>query len=278
MMSAAKSPDGASRPVLITFPPSLDSELARFLLQHYGVAYREQQHAFIFSTFATLWRGSTVIFPLLYDESLHLAGPKPIAAHYDKHCAPELRLWPDLPQARKLVTADWTVFNQSLAFATAVFAYYHLLPHRDLMIEPLSFETPSFEWKAVRRAYPVFSGLLTLLLRLNGQRAAQSLDLIRTIFGKVKDRLSGSRSYLVGQRLTLSDLAFAVAAAPVLLPENYGGPIPSLEKMPDEMKAVVNEMRIHPAGQFALRIYREERDRSALSPAAPSQSKPRLTA
>jgi len=43
---------------------------------------------------------------------------------------------------------------------------------------------------------------------LNAQRAAQSLDLIRTIFGKVKDRLSGSQSYLVGQRLTLSDLAF----------------------------------------------------------------------
>jgi hypothetical protein len=30
---------------LITFPPSLDSELARFLLKHYGIEHQEQPHA-----------------------------------------------------------------------------------------------------------------------------------------------------------------------------------------------------------------------------------------
>jgi hypothetical protein len=122
--------------VLITFPPSLDSEMGRFLTQHYGVRHREQRHTFIFSYFATLWHGFTVIFPLLYRKGLRVAGPRAIADYYDARCDPELRLFPDSPTDRQQVEAD---------------------------------------------------------------------------------------------QLTLSDLAFAVAAAPVVLPPNYGGPIPSFE-------------------------------------------------
>jgi hypothetical protein len=43
-MMIAKS----QKPVPITFPASLDSELARCLLKHYGVDYEEKPHAFIF--------------------------------------------------------------------------------------------------------------------------------------------------------------------------------------------------------------------------------------
>ena len=111
----------------------------------------------------------------------------------------------------------------------------------------------------------MFAGLLKLLLRLNAQHADQSLDLIRKLFNAVEARLAGGRTYLVGDRLTLSDLAFAVAAAPVVLPANYGGPIPSFGQMPSAVQRVVTEMRAHPAGAYALRIYKEERDRFGLS-------------
>ena len=72
-------PNNAHKPALITFPPSLDSELARFLLEHYEIEHDEQPHAFIFSFFATLWHGSTLIFPLLYNQSFRLVGPRAIA-------------------------------------------------------------------------------------------------------------------------------------------------------------------------------------------------------
>jgi glutathione S-transferase len=65
----------------------------------------------------------------------------------------------------------------------------------------------------------------------------------------------------VGDALTLSDLAFAVAAAPVVLPPAYGGPMPPFAEMPAEIQAAVNEMRAHPAGALALRIYEEQRHR-----------------
>lgn len=54
---------------LITFPPSLDCALSRFLLAHYRIPYEERRHVVIFSFFATLWHGSTLYFPLLYGGS-----------------------------------------------------------------------------------------------------------------------------------------------------------------------------------------------------------------
>jgi glutathione S-transferase len=253
-------PSLTHKPALITFPPSLDSELSRFLVTHYGIEHEEQPHAFIFSFFATLWHGSTLIFPLLYNEHLKLVGPEAIADYFDHRCTPELRLYPQDADEKRQVTADWTNFNQTLAFATAVFAYYHLLPHRQLMIVPLSRGAPRFEQKSVASAYPIFAGALRLLLRLTAERAQQSLAQIRTIFGQVDARLADGRTFLVGNRLTLSDLAFAVAAAPVVLPAAYGGPIPPFDQMPPEIQAAVNEMRSHAAGQYALQIYEKHRN------------------
>jgi glutathione S-transferase len=159
------------------------------------------------------------------------------------------------------VESDWILFNNTLAFATASFAYYYLLPHRDRMILPLTEGVPAIERKAVERAYPIFSGLLRLLLRLSLNKARQALAQIRTTFDSVDARLADGRKFLVSNRLTLSDLAFSVAAAPVVLPAGYGGPMPSFDEMPSEVQVVVTEMRSHPAGAFALRIYEEQRYR-----------------
>jgi glutathione S-transferase len=254
--------------VLITFPPSLDSELARFLLQHYGVQHQERRHTLIFSSLVTLWHGGTVVFPLVYGDSVKLVGPRAMADFFDTKCAPYLRLWPQAVNQKSQAESDWTMFNNSLAFATASFAYYYLLPHRDLMIQPLSLGTPDLEQRIVKRAYPIFAWLLRTLLRLNPKKVRDSLDQIRNIFAQVDSRLARGARFLVGDRLTLSDLAFAVAAAPVVLPSGYGGPMPAFSQMPSEVQTVVSEMRAHPAGTFALHIYQEYRYELSQGPAA----------
>jgi glutathione S-transferase len=248
-------------PVLITFPPSLDSETSRFLVEHYGIESCERRHTLIFSFFVTLWHGYTPVFPLLYSDSFRLVGPRPIVDHFDPQSRPDLRLLPTDPDELRQVELDWTLFNVTLAFATADFAYYYLLPHRDRMIRPLTEGVPAFERKAVEIAYPIFAGLLTLLLRLSLSKAQQAAAQIRTTFDAVAARLADGRKFLVGGRLTLSDIAFSVAAAPVVLPAGYGGPIPSFDEMPSEVQAMVTETRSHPAGAFALRIYQEQRYR-----------------
>jgi glutathione S-transferase len=258
-------PGRASDAVLITFPPSLDSELGRFLCQHYGIDHQERRHTLIFSSFVTLWHGRTVIFPLLYSRTYKLAGPREMVDYLDTRCAPDLQLLPRKEDEQRQVESDWTLFNQSLALATAKFAYYHLLPHRDLMVRPLSQDAPAFEQKCVAAGYGFFAWLLRTLLKLSAKTAQESLDQIRTIFTAVEGRISAGQKFLVGDRLSLSDLAFAVAAAPVVLPDGYGGPIPPLASMPAEVQAAVKEMRGRPAGAFALAIYAEQRSKFGTS-------------
>jgi glutathione S-transferase len=254
-------------PTLITFPPSLDSEFSRFVLTHYGVAHREERHVMPLHLFVTLVHGRTVRFPLLYGDSLRLNTVKKLIDHFEPRASAERSLV--LPGTAATTRADWRLFHHELSGATTVFAYYHLLPHRDTMVRPLSEGAPSWEVAAVERGYPFFKGLLQALLRLTDARAASAFETIRSVLGRVDGRLADGRSYLNGERFTLSDMAFANAAAPVVWPDAYGGPIPALADTPPDFQSAVEECRARPSGAFALRIYREHRGGSSASSSSP---------
>jgi glutathione S-transferase len=247
-------------PILITFPPSLDSELSRFLLAHYGVRHTERRHTFIFVSLVTLWRGLTVLFPLLYGSAYRLDTVRKMVDRFDPLASEDRKLLLASP-AREKIEADWPLFNDTLAFASAVFAYYHLLPHRRIMIRPLTEGVPRFEQRAVHAAYPIFAGLLRLLLWLTSDRAKSAFEQAKAVFQAVDARLADGRRYLVGDAFSLSDVAFAVAAAPFVLPDNYGGPLPTFDEMPPVVQNAITEMRGHAAGRFALEIYRDFRGR-----------------
>jgi len=155
MMPAAKSPNGASHPVLITFPPSLDSELARFLLQHTESLIASSNTPSFFLRSPPCGTGAQSFSRFFTTNLCTLQGrsqSQPITTNTARRTPPVAR------SASGKEAGDFrlTLFNQSLAFATAVFAYYHLLPHRDLMIEPLSFETPLSNGKPFAGPIPYF--------------------------------------------------------------------------------------------------------------------------
>jgi glutathione S-transferase len=243
---------------LITFPPSQDCELARFMLGHYGVTYRERPHAIVFSSIVALFRAGVPVFPVAFDRSVRLTTARAIVDHYDPLCAADRRLLPQ-GSTRAQADADWPAFRSTLATDVAIFAYFHLLPHGALMAGPLSEGAPPFERRVVAAAYPLFSGLLRLLLWITPARASAGLDATRRAMQAVAGRLGDGRPYLLGDRFSLSDLAFAVAIAPLVLPEAYARHLPPLSAMPIEMRTAIAEMREHPAGRFALRIYRDHR-------------------
>lgn len=242
---------------LLTFPPMIDSEACRFLLGHYRVAYREEPHLFGWASLLALWRGWTLQIPLFYGNQAPLAGPWAIAVHFDPRCEAGRELIPAERPFSDEVAADWERLNGTFGTAVAVFAYYQLLPHREIMTEPFSRNMSANEKRFLKNGYPALALLFKLLLRLTAAHAEQSLQTIRATIDDIDHRLKDGRPYLTGDRFTLADIALASSSAPVLLPEGYTGPLPPLEQMPGEMAAVTREIREHPTSQFVSRIYRD---------------------
>jgi len=246
---------------LYTFPPSLDSEFSRFLLRHYKVTAREERHVIVFQSVVTLVRAGTPRIPTLRGGDAHrLDTVAKIFNYLEARAAPERKLLTGVDPTR--MAADWTDFHKVMQSASTVFPYYYLVPRRDLMVRALSEGSPAFEVEAVTRCYPAFELLLRTLLRLTAKRAAQARDTILAHLDSMDKRIADGRPYINGDRFTLTDMSFTIAAAPAVWPDNYGGPLPPLPATPAPLQELVAEARQHPSGQFALRIYRDHRDTS----------------
>jgi glutathione S-transferase len=82
---------------------------------------------------------------------------------------------------------------------------------------------------------------------------------VRATFDAVADRLVDGRAYLCGASFTAADLTFSALAAAVLMPPEYGVPLPQPDELPAAMAATVRELRAHPAGLHGLKMFRDER-------------------
>ena len=96
-------------------------------------------------------------------------------------------------------------------------------------------------------------------LDISPATAAESEREVREVFDAVAERLADGRPYLVGERFTAADLTFAALSAPMIMPPEYGVPLPTPDELPAEMAATVRELRAHPAGAHALAMFRDER-------------------
>jgi len=118
---------------------------------------------------------------------------------------------------------------------------------------------PAWQRRAFPLVYPVAARLIDRFLDVTPETAAGSERVVRDTFDEVAERLADGRSYLCGETFTAADLTFAALAASVLMPPEYGVPLPQPDVLPAAMGAKVTDLRAHPAGAHALRMYREER-------------------
>ena len=257
-MSRAGGPSTAAAPAtLLTFPPMIDGELTRFVLDQHGIAYAERPHIAIVANLIALARARTIKLPVISGTVPAIAGARPIIDWAETQVDASRRLVPAGPAQAATVETLWHRANDDLAAATAAFAYWHLLPLRGIMIMPLSRGAPGWEVAATKLAYPVFTAFIGKVLGLSEAKATTSLGVIRTVFAECDALLADQRTYLTGDRLTLADIAMATAAAPVLLPDGYGAPIPRLAEMPAVLRDLVAELRATRMAGFVQAVYRQ---------------------
>ena len=169
------------------------------------------------------------------------------------------RLYPDDPDAAAEVRALEREFDTNLGPDGRRWMYNEMRGRRDLAVAYACTGVPTWERRALPLAYPVVTRVIDRFLDITPATAAQSEAQVRTVFDTVATRLSDGRPYLCGDRFTAADLTFAALAASVLMPPEYGVPLPQPEELPVAMAAVVREFRAHPAGAHALAMYRNER-------------------
>jgi glutathione S-transferase len=246
----------AQKPLhLLTFAPMVNSELCRLLLTHYAVPYVEKRHIFGWASILALVNAGTLEIPVTYGNGLRLSGARAVVNHFDNLCPDDHKLVPTQREFNTQVERDWLLFNGDMATDTAAFAYYHLLPHREIMSEPFAAGCPRWEAAVLKFGYPLLRALLTLLLHLNAEKAEKAITRIRLMLDQTDKLLSDGRPYMTGERVTLSDFSLSSAIAPLLLPEGYGALMPPLAAMPPAVEATIRDVRQHPTAKYVQRIY-----------------------
>ena len=247
--------------LLVTIPQSHYCEKVRWALDRLDARYTEEPHLPMLHLPATLLRGGKRTVPFLKSRGGKFDDSTDILHYLDQFAPSDRKLFPEQDPDRAEVEKLEARFDEILGPATRLWVYVHLLPNKDLSVSIVEHSVPRYQVLIGKPMFAVVRWMMAWRLDINTETEKSSLRDMRMIFDEVGQRLSDGRKYLVGNRLTAADVTFASLSAVILLPPEYAGPLPTLEVCPPAMKAMVEELRAHPAGQFALRLFREERGR-----------------
>ncbi|MDN3918978.1 glutathione S-transferase family protein [Roseateles violae] len=247
----------AAPAVLITMPHSHYSEKARWALDWLNLPYREEPHVPLLHRLATGRHGGRSV-PLLRHGATRLTDSADIVRHADAICGGDL-LYPREEALRREVERLQARFDDELGPHTRRWAYAQLLPQQRLLRRVMSRGVPRLEAWLLPLLLPAVVRLIRSAFRITPESTQRSLARVRELFEEVGAMLRDGRRYLVGGRFTAADLSFAALAAPVLFPDGCRAAYPTLDEVPAAMRAEVQRLRETEAGQFALRMFAQQR-------------------
>jgi glutathione S-transferase len=199
--------------------------------------------------------GGGTTAPVLVCGDRALADSADILEEADSRATEGRRLYPSDPDGAAEVRALQRDFDRDLGPQGRRWMYNGLHGHKDLALAYGCTGVPVWQ----RRTYPLGESIVMRYFNISPATAARSEAKVRETFDRVGERLADGRTYLCGESFTAADLTFAALTAPELVPPEYGVPLPQPDELPASMANVVRELRAHPAGAHALRMFREQR-------------------
>lgn len=255
-MKQERSPSQVPR--LITIAISNYCEKVRWALDWLNLPYIEESHAPPFHRFYThRHRGTTV--PVLVTETDAFVDSSHILHYLDTIAPEEKQLYPKEPTLRREVEKLEQLCDTQLGISTRCWAYFYAQKNPLLVQKAWSTGVPKIEKIGCAIAFPIMQRLLQQKYNTTAEGAAMSLQQIKSVFDTISQRLRSDNEYLVGNKFSAADLTFAALASPILRPKNHPFYASRLQKLPDEMAKVIQELRKTHAGTFALRLYRKNR-------------------
>jgi len=264
-------------PTLVSNTAGISSEIARWVLDRNAILYKNELHApwiiqkKIKRIIGNEEEGNS---PVLEMTDALIYSADSIVRFWEQRCTPENRLLPTDPTERDAVLDLHHLFTGEF-FQSKVTKYMlaNMLASKKSAIAVFTEGVSNGEKVRYKLGFPIFKARLTKEFELSTNSADDNLNQIKKVFDQVTELLSDNRKFLVGDQFTLADLSFAAAAAPMILPVEFGGSLPEINEISDSYRAAVIALRETSAGQFVFRMYLENRPvmlSQSLIPAEPS--------
>ncbi len=245
---------------LLTIPISHFCEKARWALERAGLDYREERHVQGVNRIVSRRAGGHGTLPVLICEAGVLAESEDILRFADGHVPAQRRLFPDgAPE----IAALCRELDAGLGPDGRRMIYAHMLPRKQLMLRYNDTGVPAWEDRMMRALFPVAARWGARELEVRPDTLERDRPRVLAAFDGIAERLADGRPYLCGERFTAADLTFAALAAALVLPPEYGTPLPQPGELPEPVAREVLAFRAHPAGTFALRMFATERRAAA---------------
>lgn len=251
---------------LITIGISHYCEKARWALERAGLPYVEEAHVPPFHAPSSLMAGGNRTVPVLVAPGRTITDSTPILHWVDEQLPEPLRLFPAEPTLRAEVVAWEERFDKEVGPHSRRLAYFHLLAHRELAVRVMTKGVVGAEATLLPLLFPVVAFIMRSAMKIDAAGANRSLNTLTQVIWDVNQRLSDGRRYLCGDRFTAADLTFASLIYPVLWTPELTAGGPPLAELPAAYSQQIQAWRQTPAGAFGLRLYAEDRRRSAWGP------------
>jgi glutathione S-transferase len=193
--------------------------------------------------------------PVLVDGGHVFTDSSDIVAH--AHATGERPLYPDGP-ARAEIDERERVYAGELGVEARRLAYSWFLDYPRLLLRYNNQGAPLHQRVALRLGFRFARRTVERHLDITEQTAARAAEIVASHLDAVAARLQSSE-YLAGDTFTAADLTFASMIAPLILPAEYSARMPDLDELPPPFRDRVTPYREHPAGAFALEMFRRHR-------------------
>lgn len=250
---------------LITIPISHFCEKARWVLELGQIPYREEAHLQVFHYLPALLAGGSYMVPVLTTDDGPVTGSSDIVGWADRHsrAAEPLNLYPE--DIKDEVVELERGFDDVLGPHSRLWMYQQLLGTPEIAAKYGVTGIPCWQKALVGPAFPLVARFIRTRFSIDDEQAQRSLKLAESQMDLAAERLqkatngSGTGTFLCGDRFTAADLSFACMAVPLLMPAKYGVPLPPLDELPSRCRVTIERLRAHPAGEYAMRLFRERR-------------------
>jgi glutathione S-transferase len=253
---------------LITIPISHFCEKARWALDRAGLDYAEERHVQGVHRIKARRAGGGSTVPVLVTAEGVFAQSEDILRYTDERIEVERRLFPADKELRSEVVTLCREMDAGLGPDGRRLMYAHMLGLKGPMLRVNNQGVPTWEARMMSTLWPLVTRWGRRELSIGPDTLRVEEQNVRRAFDAIAERLADGRPRLCGERFTAADLTFACLAAAVLVPPRYGVRLPQPDELPAHIARDVRAFREHPAGAYAMELFRTERP----PPAVPSRA------